>query len=52
MGEYDANIAQYIPGTLELAYQGMLENIKTIHLTKTLKPLIFNCYLTKTFIQT
>ena len=29
-GEYDANIARYIPGTLELAYQGMLDNIKTI----------------------
>ena len=24
-GEYDANIARYIPGTLELAYQGMLD---------------------------
>ena len=55
-GEYDANITRYIPGTLELAYQGMLDDIKTIeqvaiHLTKTLKPLIFNCYLTKIFIQ-
>ena len=30
MGEYDANIARYIPGTLELAYQGMLDDIKTI----------------------
>ena len=29
-GEYDANIARYIPGTLELAYQGMLDDIKTI----------------------
>ena len=29
-GEYDANIARYIPGTLELAYQGMLDGIKTI----------------------
>ena len=28
-GEYDANIARYIPGTLELAYQGMLDDIKT-----------------------
>ena len=27
-GEYDSNIARYIPGTLELAYQGMLDNIK------------------------
>ena len=24
-GEYDANITRYIPGTLELAYQGMLD---------------------------
>ena len=29
-GEYDANIAPYIPGTLELAYQGMLHDIKKI----------------------
>ena len=29
-GEYDANIARYIPGTLELAYQGMLGDTKTI----------------------
>ena len=29
-GEYDTNITQYIPGTLELAYQGMLDDIKTI----------------------
>ena len=29
-GEYDANIARYIPGTLELPYQGMLDDIKTI----------------------
>ena len=28
--EYDANIARYIPGTLELAYQGILDDIKTI----------------------
>ena len=28
--EYDTNIARYIPGTLELAYQGILDNIKTI----------------------
>ena len=29
-GEYDANIARYIPGMLELAYQRMLDDIKTI----------------------
>ena len=29
-GEYGANIARYIPGTLALTYQGMLGDIKTI----------------------
>ena len=29
-GEYDADLARYIPGTLELAFQGMLNNIKTM----------------------
>ena len=29
-GKYDANIARYIPGTLELAYQGRLDDIKTM----------------------
>ena len=29
-GEYDADAARYIFGTLELAYQGMLDDIKTI----------------------
>ena len=29
-GEYDADIARYIPGTLELAFQGMLDDIKTV----------------------
>ena len=29
-GEYVANITQYIPGTLELAYKGMHDDIKTI----------------------
>ena len=29
-GEYDADVARYIPGTLELAYQGILEGIETI----------------------
>ena len=28
-GEYDADLARYIPGTLELAFQGMLDDIKT-----------------------
>ena len=26
-GIYDANLARYIPGTLELAFQGMLDDI-------------------------
>ena len=29
-GIYDANIARYIPGTLDLLFQGMIEKIKTI----------------------
>ena len=28
--EYDADLARYIPGNLELAFQGMLDDIKTI----------------------
>ena len=28
--EYDADLARYIPGTLELAFQGMVDDIKTI----------------------
>ena len=30
IGEYDANVARSIPGTLKFAYQGMLDDIKTI----------------------
>ena len=29
-GEYDTDLARYIPGTLELAFQGMLDDIKTM----------------------
>ena len=29
-GEYDDDVARYIPGTLELAFQGMLDDIKTV----------------------
>ena len=29
-GEYDADLARYIPGTLELAFQGMLDDTKTM----------------------
>ena len=28
-GTYDADIARYIPGTLDFAYQGMIEDIDT-----------------------
>ena len=28
-GTYDAGMVKYIPGTLDLAYQGMLKDIKT-----------------------
>ena len=28
-GKYDADIARYIPGTLDMVYQGMLEDIDT-----------------------
>ena len=28
--EYDAELARYIPGILELVYQGMLDDIKTV----------------------
>ena len=31
-GIYDADIARYIPGTLDLVFQGMIEKIKTIEL--------------------
>ena len=30
IGEYNADLARYIPGTLELAFQGMLDDIKTM----------------------
>ena len=29
-GEYDADLARYIPGTLEIAFQGILDDIKTM----------------------
>ena len=29
-GEYDVDLARYIPGTLELAFHGMLDDIKTM----------------------
>ena len=28
-GEYDADLVKYIPGMLDLVYQGMIENIDT-----------------------
>ena len=29
-GEYDADIARYVPGTLQLMFQGMLNRVNTI----------------------
>ena len=29
MGKYDADLAKYIPGLLELVFQGMLDDIDT-----------------------
>ena len=29
-GEYDADVGRYIPGTLGLVYQGMIDKIRTI----------------------
>ena len=29
-GIYDVDIARYIPGTLDLVFQGMIERVKTI----------------------
>ena len=29
-GEYNADVARYIPGTLDLVYEGMIDKIKTI----------------------
>ena len=29
MGKYDVNLAKYIPGLLQLAFQGMLDDIDT-----------------------
>ena len=51
-GEYDADLARYIPGTLELAFQGMLDDIKTMeqvaHLSyKDLETFDFNLILDK-----
>ena len=47
-GEYDANIAPYISGTLELACQGMLDDKKTIgqvaHPSYKDLETFFNCF--------
>ena len=29
MGKFDSNVSKYIPGLLELAFQGMLDDIDT-----------------------
>ena len=51
-GEYDADLARYIPGTLELAFQGMLDDIKTMEQvahtsSKDLETFDFNLILDK-----
>ena len=51
-GEYDADLAGYIPGTLELAFQGMLDDIKTMEQVahpsyKDLETFDFNLILDK-----
>ena len=38
MGKYDADLAKYIPGLLDLAIQGMLEDINTRE--KTAHPIL------------
>ena len=51
-GEYDADLARYIPGTLELIFQGMLDDIKTMEQVahpsyKDLETFDFNLILDK-----
>ena len=51
-GEYDADLARYIPGTLELSFQGMLDDIKTMEQVahpsyKDLETFDFNLILDK-----
>ena len=53
-GRYDKDLAKYIPGLLELAFQGMLEDIdtgeKTAHPSYTdMKKLDFQILLTKNY---
>ena len=53
-GMNDADIARYIPGTLDLAYQGMIENIdtkkKTTHISyKGMEQLDFQIMLTDNY---
>ena len=49
MGKYDPDLAKYIPGLMELAIQGMLDDIATkkmfrIHLAKTKNSLILKFF--------
>ena len=53
-GRYDADLAKYIPGSLELAFQGMLEDIdakeKTAHPSyKDMEQLDFQILLTENY---
>ena len=53
-GEYDADLAKYIPGMLEVVFQGMIENIDTkeqlAHIScKDMKTLEFQIMLTNNY---
>ena len=54
MGKYDADLAKYIPGLLELAFQGMLDDIDTRekvahHSYKDVEQLDFQLLLTENY---
>ena len=54
MGKYDADLAKYIPGLLDLAIQGMLDDIdtreKVAHLSyKVMEQLDFPILLTENY---
>ena len=56
-GTYDADIGRYIPGTLDLNFQGMIEKIMTIEqpanpFYKDKEVLDFELMLDNNFVQT
>ena len=56
MGKYDADLAKYIPGLLELAFQGMLDDIdtreKVAHRSyKDMEQLEFQLLLTENYVN-